>query len=127
MATDWSGDDWGDNNVRGNVRKKTDEDETELSIGRIGTKPCLSVDFYTGTGGVSFAYAHLYKIEFTGEERLVVVFSEDKVTITGWGLGKLRRYLGDHKAREVRVGTPNQARFQADDMGIESIVVGPAE
>ena len=121
--------DWGERHKpepRQVTTPEADDDGQEVvGIGRVGGKAQLSVRFCLRDGtGKLFSYSHLYSIEFRGASELLLTFSSDRVAITGWNLGRLLEYLGDHKARLVREGELNEAKFKAEgSMGIESIVI----
>ena len=103
-----------------------DVQEEVVGIGRVGSKAQLSVRFCFRDGtGKLFAYNQLYSVDFDGGSELGVAFTGHQVTITGWNLGRLLDYLGDHKARIVREGELNEVKFKAAEMGIESIVIEP--
>lgn len=77
-------------------------DDTPLAVGRVGTRPQLTVTFRQRDGtGLAFSYAHLYRVASVGQGKLTVEFSEHVVTVEGRNLGRLLRALCDHRLREV--------------------------
>ena len=101
-----------------------------MAVGRVGPKPQLSVLFCKQDGtGEAFAYAHLYRVRSDGGTTLRADFTGHRVTIEGRGLGRLLRYLCDHRASQVREADGGAERdFDPDGAErVNRITVGPLE
>ena len=80
-------------------------DEPPLAVGRVGTRPQLTVAFRLRDGtALAFSYAHLYRVASAGQGEVAVEFSEHVVTVRGRNLVRLLRALCDHRLREVWEG-----------------------
>lgn len=93
----------GNGEVPSSVVVGEEEKETEVSVGRIGTKPQLSVRFVPhDQPAMRFDYGHYYcTVEETPKSVLVVTFTGHRVRIEGHNLGMLEKWIGDRKATLV--------------------------
>lgn len=109
--------------------EETPQEYEAFAHGRVGNRPQLMVVFRKASGAVhAFSYASLLELHAVDPERgCVVDFAGVKVAIVGEKLGRLFRYLCDHKAAEI-VEADRAMVFQgaSDSPVVTSIVVSVA-
>ena len=95
-------------------------------------RPAVMLDVVLRSGeSVSFAYTHLYKVVFTTNRKVRLVFSEDEVTVSGIQLGELYRRLQLQRVLQITEAdrpTIERARDgQCVVTGIEIVAIGEGE
>jgi hypothetical protein len=78
-------------------------DYTAFSFGRVGNRPQMTLVFRMNSGEViGFPYAHITGIRADDCERSFTIdFGTATVTVVGNGLGRLFRYVCEHRVLEI--------------------------